>query len=176
MSRSVKPKVIDVFAGVGGFSLGAVRAGFDLVAAIDLDKHAAETHKKNFPKTAHARRDVLQLSGSQLRELGKLNGSRLAGLIGGPPCQQFSPLNQAGRLGLQPLAANLIPEFERCIAQAQPAWFVMENVREAPLPAIKGYEVRAELLNNRWLGEVQNRLRRFSFGTRAGARSEVDNF
>ena len=71
-------------------------------------------------------------------------------------------------MGLQPLAENLIPEFERCIAQAQPDWFVMENVRLAPLPSVPGYIVRDELLNNRWLGEAQNRVRRFSFGTQDG--------
>lgn len=90
------------------------------------------------------------------------------GVIGGPPCQQFSDLNQAGRLGLQKLAANLIPEFERVVSEAVPVWFIMENVPRAPLPRVPGYAIPHHLVNNRWFGGVQNRRRRFSFGTRDG--------
>ncbi len=66
-------------------------------------------------------------------------------------------------------APNLIPEFERCIYEAQPAWFLMENVRDAPLPVIPGYQVHSQLLNNRnHGGGVQHRIRRVSFGTHDG--------
>lgn len=89
------------------------------------------------------------------------------GVIGGPPCQVFSRLRY-----MAPTAGkkhgNLIPEFERVVSLCAPDWFVMENVREAPLPEVVGYTVRDTLLNNRWLGEPQNRLRRFAFGTRQG--------
>ncbi len=50
------------------------------------------------------------------------------------------------------------------------AWFVMENVRDALLPAVRGYQVHAQLLNNRWFGGVQNRVRRISCGTHDGHR------
>jgi len=93
---------------------------------------------------------------------------RFDGVIGGPPCQAFSQANVMGRLGRQPLAANMIPEFERCVAEAEPSWFLMENVRQSPLPIVPGYDVRATLFNNRDAGGVQNRVRRFSFGTRDG--------
>jgi len=89
---------------------------------------------------------------------------RFDGVIGGPPCQSFSPLSNIAT----PAHGDLIPEYERCVAAAAPVWFLMENVRAAPLPAVDGYRVRALLLNNRHLGEPQNRLRRFSFGTRDG--------
>jgi len=95
---------------------------------------------------------------------------KFAGVIGGPPCQAFSTVS---RLRNGP-RENLIPEFERCIAEAQPDWFLMENVRGAPLPIIEGYQVKALLLNNRWLGEKQNRLRRFSFGTPEGLTLVID--
>lgn len=97
------------------------------------------------------------------------------GVIGGPPCQVHSRLRF-----LNPLAGqrdgDLIPEFCRVVAEAAPRWFLMENVREAPLPVVEGYAVRALLLNNRWvpagadggLGAAQQRLRRFSFGTPDG--------
>lgn len=90
---------------------------------------------------------------------GKFNG-----VIGGPPCQLFSQLKY-----LVPTAGekhgNLIPEFERVVAEARPAWFLMENVPRAPEPFVLGYMMKSCLINNRWLGEVQERLRRFSFGT-----------
>jgi DNA (cytosine-5)-methyltransferase 1 len=86
------------------------------------------------------------------------------GIIGGPPCQAFSTAS-----GGTSRAENLIPEFERCVQDARPHWFVMENVPQAPAPLVAGYQVATALLNNRWLGEEQNRLRRFSFGTYGGA-------
>jgi DNA (cytosine-5)-methyltransferase 1 len=89
------------------------------------------------------------------------------GVIGGPPCQLFSRLAllnpHAGKHG------NLIPEFERCVREAEPTWFLMENVKAAPEPNVAGFEIRSLMLNNRWLGEEQTRLRRFSFGSRTGA-------
>ena len=66
---------------------------------------------------------------------------------------------------------DLIPEFKRCISEAQPDWYLMENVRQAPIPEIDGYEVHAILVNNRCFGEKQNRVRRFSFGTRDGKKT-----
>jgi len=89
---------------------------------------------------------------------------RFDGVIGGPPCQRFSPLNQAGRKGLQPLAENMIPEFERVVHEARPQWFVMENVEAAPLAQCDGYAHASRLINNRWYGGEQNRARRFTFG------------
>jgi len=90
------------------------------------------------------------------------------GIIGGPPCQSFSALVHLVRAnGHEPHFGNLIPEFERCIEEAQPAWFVMENVPAAPIPSCRGYHPTSTLmLNNRWVGAEQNRLRRFCFSVR----------
>lgn len=98
--------------------------------------------------------------GRDVREFDPPAG-RFDGIIGGPPCQAFSQLKQSG-----PPAWNGIPEFERVISEAQPSWFVMENVRQAPTPDVPGYAIAPRLLNNRWLGEEQSRLRRFTFGLR----------
>jgi len=95
---------------------------------------------------------------------------RFDGVIGGPPCQAFSPLRAYG----QSTATNLIPEFERCILEASPTWFLMENVRGAPLPIVDGYIVKSVLFNNRCLGEKQSRTRRFSFGTSEGRPLVID--
>lgn len=94
------------------------------------------------------------------------------GVIGGPPCKAFSQLrhivahNHAKEPDKYHPAENLIPEYERVVGEAQPAWFVMENVRHAPEPSVPGYAVCSFVLNNRWVIDAtpQNRLRRFSFG------------
>lgn len=100
---------------------------------------------------------------------------KFEGIIGGPPCQAFSRLNylHAHDKNFKP-AENLIPEFERCVLEAQPEWFIMENVEGAPLPVVKGYTIHSQMLNNREHGGgIQNRRRRISFGTRNGKRLVV---
>lgn len=96
---------------------------------------------------------------------------RFDGVIGGPPCQAFSQLRHIIRAnGHKPRFGNLIPEFARCVAEAKPQWFLMENVRGAPIPWVRGYGVHEFLINNRQFGAAQNRVRRFSFGWRGGRR------
>lgn len=90
------------------------------------------------------------------------------GVIGGPPCKAFSPLANINKAQGRELAENLIPEYERVVAEAAPAWFVMENVTRAPKPIVPGYLVTDLFLNNRWVGGEQNRMRRFCFGTPSG--------
>lgn len=97
------------------------------------------------------------------------------GVIGGPPCQSFSNLvNLVRAQGHEPKFGNLIPEFERCVAECRPVWFLMENVPQAPLPAVPGYVVHDQILNNRWLGEEQHRVRRWCFGSRDGRRLAIE--
>lgn len=93
------------------------------------------------------------------------------GVIGGPPCQEFSQLAFIVRSnGHRPKFGNLIPEFERVISEAMPRWFLMENVPRAPTPHVAGYETWSVLLNNRSCFAAdgkpakQNRVRRWSFG------------
>lgn len=100
-----------------------------------------------------------------------------AGVIGGPPCQDFSPLSALNlSLGRAPKYGNLIPEFERVSLEAQPVWFVMENVERAPEPIVDGYQARNTILDNRWLGEKQHRRRRISFGTRGGVSLPIEGY
>lgn len=99
-----------------------------------------------------------------------------AGVIGGPPCQAHSPLRRLVEAvyGPEKVAEDLIPEFLRCVGEAKPPWWVMENAKTSPPPELPGYQVHSLILNNRWLGAVQNRERRISFGTRDGRRLVVD--
>lgn len=111
--------------------------------------------------------------GGDIREFHPPVG-KFDGIIGGPPCQSFSSLVHLVRAnGHEPKFGNLIPEFERCVTEAQPDWFVMENVPVAPEPVVPGYGVTSFMLDNSMLdagdgwGEEQRRVRRFSFGMRS---------
>jgi DNA (cytosine-5)-methyltransferase 1 len=95
------------------------------------------------------------------------------GVIGGPPCQAFSRLRFVNPKAGQK-HGNLIPEYERVVSEAEPSWFLMENVEDAPIPEVDGYEVWAGFIRDIWVGGVTNRLRRFSFGTRDGRELPVD--
>lgn len=148
------PLVLSLFPGIDGFGMGFEAEGYSVVAGPDVQWG----------------RDIKRFH---------VPPGRFDGVIGGPPCQAFSPLVHMVRHahGEAAIAENLIPEFERVVAEAQPAWFVMENSPFAPLPAVPGYVVTSLILNNRWIGEgvgnVQNRERRFSFGTRDGGALDV---
>jgi DNA (cytosine-5)-methyltransferase 1 len=87
------------------------------------------------------------------------------GVIGGPPCQAFSQLRHIVEANGHQTAQNLIPEFERVVLEAQPGWFLMENVPAAPLPYVDGYRVSSLVVDNRDCGGIQSRKRRWSFGT-----------
>ncbi|WP_211467263.1 DNA cytosine methyltransferase [Collimonas silvisoli] len=119
------PKIIDLFAGAGGLSLGAARAGFDIAAAVELDPFAVATHIKNFPNSIHLAQDVSTLSGNELLQLAKIPDGGLDGLVGGPPCQGFSTM---GRRDVADLRNNLFDHFFRLVAETRPAFFLAENV------------------------------------------------
>lgn len=105
---------------------------------------------------------------------------RFDGVIGGPPCQAFSRLRHLVEHNGYKVAENLIPEFERVVREAEPEWFLMENVPEAPLPFVReghpvvcGYYVSNEVVRDVWCGGETSRARRFTFGTRRACRFEI---
>lgn len=99
---------------------------------------------------------------------------RFDGIIGGPPCKAFSTLRHIIKANGYRLAEDLIPEYERVVREAAPAWFVMENVPDAPLPSVPGYALHAQLVRDVWVGGETERLRRFSFGSRDGRRLDIE--
>ncbi|MCY3840738.1 MAG: DNA cytosine methyltransferase, partial [Gammaproteobacteria bacterium] len=62
-----RPTVLDVFAGVGGLGLGFEQAGFDVVAAIEIDPVHAATHAFNFPECPTLCADATEISGTDIR-------------------------------------------------------------------------------------------------------------
>lgn len=117
--------VIDLFAGAGGLSLGAARAGFNISAAVEIEPHAIETHKVNFPNSVHIQKDIMKLSGEELLNLTGISQHELTGIIGGPPCQGFSSI---GHGVVDDIRNRLFVKFFELIEELQPAFFVAENV------------------------------------------------
>ena len=95
-----------------------------------------------------------------------------AGVIGGPPCQDFSSANRNGATGE---GLELIAEFVRVVIEAEPEWFLMENVPSVPdLAGLMWREglfrdIQRFSVNPREFGLPQNRWRSFQFGSRDGA-------
>lgn len=118
-------KVIDLFAGAGGLSLGTARAGFNVVASVEIDTFAVESHKENFPKARHIQQSVASLSGKELLKLANVRQGELDGLIGGPPCQGFSTM---GKRQVDDPRNDLFLHFFRLVKETSPAFFVAENV------------------------------------------------
>ncbi|MDD5323282.1 MAG: DNA cytosine methyltransferase [Methylococcales bacterium] len=125
LQLNAQPKVIDLFAGAGGLSLGAARAGFTVSAAVELDKFAIDSHTKNFPYVTHLDSDIAKLGGNVLLMRAGLKKGELDGLIGGPPCQGFSTM---GKRQLDDSRNDLFGHFMRLVNETQPAFFLAENV------------------------------------------------
>ena len=134
--------VLSLFPGIGLLDMAFEEAGFCVVRGPDL------------------------LWGGDIHSFHPPAGC-FAGVIGGPPCQAFSRLRHIVEANGYQTAPNLIPEYERVVAEAVPTWFLMENVPEAPEPRVAGYSVTSTMLRDVWVGGVTDRLRRFSFGTRS---------
>jgi len=141
--------VLSLFPGIGLLDMAFEAEGFCVVRGPDL------------------------LWGKDIKEFHPPAG-KFDGVIGGPPCQAFSQLRHIVEANGFKTAENLIPEFERCVREAQPAWFLMENVPHAPEPQIEGYRLHQQVICDLWVGGQTQRERRFSFGSRAPARWEIE--
>jgi DNA (cytosine-5)-methyltransferase 1 len=179
-SLNDRPITIDLFAGVGGLSLGFEQAGFDVVAAVEIDPIHAAVHKVNFPRCSVICRDVRGLTGDEIRKEAGLGQQIVDAVIGGPPCQGFSLMGQ--RVLGDPRNA-LVFHFLRLVGELKPRVFVMENVpgmatasHTALLSELierfqnLGYRVRLpyQILNAANFGVPQDRKRLFLVGARRG--------
>ena len=123
-----RPVVIDLFAGVGGLSLGFAAAGFRVALAIENDQQAYEAHVKNFPQTLVIPGNVDEFAGNPRDYLGKiqeLQGVKISGIIGGPPCQGFSYIGERAAGDERNL---LTSRFMDIVLELKPDFFLMENV------------------------------------------------
>lgn len=180
-SRTKWPKAVDLFAGAGGFSLGALLAEFDVVAAVEIDKHACTTFSRNLIDNGvsdirlfHA--DILDLTPKTLMASANLEAGDCHLLLGGPPCQGFST-HRLKDSGVDDPRNRLLLHYFRFVEALRPRYFLVENVpgllwprhkqyleRFLTLAAQAGYEVHCSILNARDYGVPQNRKRVFLFG------------
>jgi DNA (cytosine-5)-methyltransferase 1 len=177
-----RPIGIDLFAGAGGLSLGFEQAGFDVVAAVEIDPIHAAAHKYNFPNCAVLARSVTDLTGHDIRAAAKIGDARVDVVFGGAPCQGFSLI---GHRALDDPRNSLVRDFVRIVTELEARCFVFENVRgltvgrhQAFLAELiqtfeeAGYAVRQkwQVLNAVAYGVPQDRQRLFLLGARRGER------
>lgn len=128
-----RPIAIDLFSGVGGFSLGFEQAGFDLAVAVEFDPIHAATYAFNFPTTEILCRDVTCLSAADLMAATRrwaarqphLDSVEIDVVIGGTPCQGFST---GGKRNGADERNQLVFQFLRLVGELRPRFCVMENV------------------------------------------------
>lgn len=113
-------RVVDLFAGCGGLSLGLQNAGFEVVAAFDNWDKAIATYRYNFSHPAF-RADLMEDEDVSL----KIAEFKPDMIVGGPPCQDYS---SAGKRNEDGGRAILTVKFAKIVSRVSPEWFVMENV------------------------------------------------
>ena len=165
-------KIIDLFSGIGGFSLGFQRAGYQFTEHYfsEIDKQAIANYKYNFP---HAKNlgDITSIHGGDFTDIDIITF--------GSPCQDFSLAGR--RAGLKGAKSSLIEYAIALIADIRPSIFIWENVKGAfssnagadfwaiiqTLANIGGYRLEFQLLNTSWL-LPQNRERIYLIGHLGG--------
>ena len=158
-------KVIDLFAGAGGMSLGFQQAGFDIVAAFEKWPVAAECHRANLDHP------VYETDLSNVEEAVSVISALMPDvIIGGPPCQDFSSAGKRVEAG----RAGLTESFARIVAEVRPTCFVMENVANArksnayavarSIFKAAGYGLTEVVLDASYCGVPQRRKRFFCIG------------
>lgn len=175
-----RPIAVDLFSGAGGLSLGFEQAGFDVVAAVEVDPIHAAIHKFNFPKCTVFPKSIRGLSGEEIRERAGLGNRTVDVVAGGAPCQGFSLI---GQRALDDPRNSLVKEFVRIVAELDASYFVFENVKgltvgkhkrflEEIIEAFEllGYRVRMpwRVLNASSYGVPQDRERLFLIGAKQG--------
>ncbi|WP_420414377.1 DNA cytosine methyltransferase [Roseibium sp.] len=115
-------KLVDFFSGCGGFSRGALNAGFEVSVAYDNDPILCSSYARNFPNSKHVLADVAKLTANDV--LRDANGP-IDGVFGGPPCQGFSSI---GKRSPHDPRRQLLGHFFRLVRELRPKFFIMENV------------------------------------------------
>lgn len=157
--------LIDLFSGCGGMTLGFEQTGlFRSVFAVEWDAAAAATYRRNFGD---------HIVEGPIEQVERFPHADV--VIGGPPCQGFSPLNMKG-VGLE--RRSLWREYLRALQQSEARAFVMENVPEllrsaeyaafVELARELGFHVDGRILNAADYGVPQRRRRAIVIGTKSG--------
>lgn len=182
MKNTRRPIGIDLFSGVGGLSLGFEQAGFDVVAAVEVDPIHAAAHKFNFPDCTVLPTSVADLTGAEIRRRAGFGKRKVDVVFGGAPCQGFSMI---GQRALDDPRNRLVREFVRIVAELDASYFVFENVKGLTVGKHRlfldeliyafervGYRVRFpwRVLNASHFGVPQERERLILFGAKKNLR------
>ena len=166
-----KRKVVDLFCGAGGLTLGFEKQNFESVLAIDMWSNAIDTFNNNREKKVGKVKDISEVDEEFIKQYVK---EHVSGVIGGPPCQGFS---LAGRRSEDDERNKLYQEYFKTLSIIKPDFFVIENVTgilsmkngEVKEDIIKrakkiGYNVYLNKLVASDYGVPQNRVRVFFVG------------
>ncbi|MFN8904751.1 MAG: DNA cytosine methyltransferase, partial [Pseudanabaena sp.] len=173
-----RPIAVDLFAGVGGMTLGFEQAGFDVLASVEIDPIHCATHEYNFPMWAAICASVTNISGNDIRKRSKIGDREVDVVFGGPPCQGFSLM---GKRAFDDPRNQLVSHFMRLVTELNAKYFVMENVKGLTLGEHRhfvdevienfeknGYKILKpyQVLNASHFGVPQHRERLFLIGCR----------
>jgi len=167
-----KKKVIDLFAGVGGLSLGFMQAGYEIVLANEIDHYIATAYKHNHPNAEIINEDITKLDIEQTFGIYK---NKIDVIMGGPPCQGFS--QKGSRKTINDKRNFLFRYFFKVVKTIKPRYFLIENVPnlltseggffrteiEELFQSI-GYKLDCNILNAADFGVPQTRRRAFILG------------
>ena len=167
-------KIIDLFCGIGGLSLGFEQSGFEVLYAVDMWEDAVKTYNHNRQENVAHVMSVEDFNNDVLPALAASN--EITGIIGGPPCQGFSTV---GKREVDDPRNKMYLEFYKAVKLANPDFFVIENVK-GMLTLNKGafvkdllerfgenglgYTISYKILNAADYGVPQNRYRVFYVG------------
>jgi DNA (cytosine-5)-methyltransferase 1 len=173
-----RPIAVDLFAGVGGMTLGFEQAGFDVLASVEIDPIHCATHEYNFPMWAAICASVINISGDDIRQGSQIGDREVDVVFGGPPCQGFSLM---GKRAFDDPRNQLVSHFMRLVTELNAKYFVMENVKGLTLgnhlqfvnEVIENFEENGykilkpyQVLNAAHFGVPQHRERLFLIGCR----------
>lgn len=146
LAQGHPPRVLDLFSGCGGISLGFQRAGTKIIGGVEFNEHAAQAHALNFHREASAQelaafgrpRDIRRTDPHELLvEFGHADPIRAVDfIVGGPPCQAYARVGRAKLREVQehPRAfkvderGSLFEHYLRFVAALRPVALLMENV------------------------------------------------
>jgi len=171
---------IDLFSGCGGLTLGLKQAGFNVLAAVEIEDIAVETYKKNHPNVTILKKDIKEINGSELLRITGLKKGELDLLAGCPPCQGFSSIRTRNAIEVFDERNELIFDYLRLAKALMPKIILMENVpflaKNDRIKNFKksleklGYDfgVTPQILNAEDYGVPQRRRRMILVGSRIG--------
>lgn len=133
-------RVIDLFSGCGGFSIGFAQAGFAITKAVEIDRQIAESYQKNHPGV-----DVIVDDIGLVKQSGQLKKGDCDIMVGGPPCQGFSMAGSRIRHNFVDDPRNhLFKHYSEVVQKVKPKAFIMENVKG--ITTMEGGEIFKEIV------------------------------